>query len=299
MTGAGAATVAFALETDYLGALETDVDGNVKYWQPGKDIEVTELSLQNQLQRISDPGDPEALAHIAGNLEGALGVTFTLAGDDWHQTVFNDGTATGFVDGRMAYSRWFFGVDYLDGTAERAAKGAVVSDASVQYQQGQVSSVTLTLLYGDEENNTSITPSGIQSAGESDIYNFSGANLDVDAVTQARLETAELSMALNPQFHRGPQRTPLDATLGNVETTLSTDAVYTGPSQQEIAYGGAQPASSIDAVNATLSFENRVPNTITYNLSGAKPDTYAWQNLVGEENLTEPITYNVDSVGVA
>ena len=296
MTGAGSATAAYAMEPsgDYLG---DPVDPT--YIQPGKNIEVTELSLQNQLQRIRDPDNPEPFESLVGNLEGALGVTFTLTGDDWHELVFNDG-GTGFTDGRMPSSRWYLGVDYLDGTTERVAKGAVVTDATVQYQQGQPTTVSLTLLYGDEAANASITPTDIQTAPEDSVHNFSGADLDVDGTSQTKLQSAQLSLSVNARFHRGPQRKPLDATIGSVNSALSTDAIYSGPDQKEIAYGGAEPASSLDAVDATLSFENALAETISYSLGDLKPDTYGWNDLVNPEaDITEAVEYHVSSVGVA
>lgn len=294
MPGAGSATVAFAMEPEYLG---DPVDPT--YYQPGKDIEVTELSLQNALQRVYDPSSPEPLESLVGNLEGAVSVTFTLTNDNWHEAVFNDG-GTAFTSGRMPSSRWYFGVDYLDGTTERVAKGAVVTEATISYQQGERVTASLTLIYGDEAQEESITPADIEKAGEGAVHNFSGADLDVDAVGQSKLQSADLSISTNARFHRGTQRQPLDATIGGVETTLSTDAIYSGPTQMDIAYGGATPADSLDAVDASLSFENSLAETIPYSLSGLKPDTYGWADLVNADtDLTESVQYHVSSVEVA
>ena len=294
MPGAGSATVAFAMEPEYLGE-----PSDPTYYQPGKNIEVTELSLQNALQRIYDPSSPEPLESLVGNLEGAVSVTFTLTNDNWHQAVFNDADSA-FESGRMPSSRWYFGVDYLDGTTERVAKGAVVTEATISYQQGEPVTVSLTLIYGDEAEEESITPSAIEKAGEGAVHNFSGTDLDVDDVGQTKLQSADLSITTNARFHRGTQRQPLDATIGGVETTLSTDAIYSGPTQMEIAYGGATPADALDAVDASLSFENALSEEIGYTLGGLKPDTYGWADLVEPDtDLTESIEYHVSSVEVA
>lgn len=300
MTGAGSATAAYALETDYLGSLEdSDGDGNVEYYQPGKDITVSEASLSNALARIRDPDSPESIANIAQNFEGALNVSFTLANDNWHDLVFND-ASTGFTTGRMPSSSWFLGVNYLDGTTERVAAGAVVTEATVNYEQGSNVTVDLTLIYGDESKNASITPSNIQKTPGSDVYAFHGASLTVDGVGQGeRLQSATLSIPTGARVHRGAGRHPVDAVIGNVEPTLSSDAIYTGPSQIELAYGGASPSSSLSAVSASLSFTNAAGTTIGYNLSGVKPNDYNWSELVsGSSDLTEPITYNVNGVSV-
>jgi len=301
MTGAGSADVAYALETEYLGSLEdSDGDGNPEYYQPGKNITVSEASLQNALTRIRDPDDPEPLTSIAQNFEGALNVSFTLAEDNWHDLVFNDGTNTGFVAGRMPSSSWFLGVDYLNGTTERVAEGAVVTEATINYQQGSNVTVDLTLIYGDESKNASITPSNIQKAPGSDVYAFHGASLTVDTVGQGeRLQSATLSIPTGARFHRGADRHPVDAVIGNVDASLSSDAIFTGPDQLELAYGGASPSSAISATTASLTFTNGAGTTIGYDLSGVKPNSYNWSDLVsGDSDLTEPIDYHVNGVSV-
>lgn len=300
MTGAGSATVAYALEQDYAGSLvDSDTDGNPEYYQPGKNITVGDASLENALQRVRDPDSAESVGSLAQNFEGALSVEFDLAGSNWHDLVFNDG-GTGFTSGVMPSSTWFLGVDYMGGTSERALSGAVVTDAAVSYEQGAPIGISLTLIYGNEEKDVAITPSNIQRPTESDVYMFHGAELTVDAAVQAKLQSAELSIPTGARFHRGADRHPLAAVIGAVEPELTTTAIYEGPEQADLAYGGSTPASMLSSVNGSLALTNGTGSTITYNLTGMKPNSYNWASLVDAENdLTEPVTYYVDSVGVA
>lgn len=295
---AGSATVAFAPEPSYLAA-PTDPT----YVQPGYNITVGEVSLQRALQRLRDPNNPEPIQSIAQNVEGALSVSFDLAGDEWHQLVFNNTDNTGFEDGRMPSSRWWLGTNALPGVTERVPKGAVVADAQIQYQQGQPNRVQLTLIYGDEEKNSSITPSSIQKPSADDVYPFHGAELTLDTVAQAKLQSATLGISPNARFHRGPSQHPLDAVIGNVEHTLTMAAIFEEDDNLSAAYGSASATAVEDNVATTdgsLAFENAAGTTLTYNLTAMQPNQYGWSDLVaGENDLNEEIDYHVASVGVA
>jgi hypothetical protein len=299
MTSAGSAQVAYAPETKYLGALkDSDGDGTPEYFQPFKDITVGEASLDNALSRIRDPDSAEPVGSIAQNFSGALNVSGTLADQNWLDLVFNDG-GTGFTTGRMPSSSWFLGVDYLDGTCERVAKGAVVTQADINYQQGSNVTVDLQLIYGDESKNTSLTPSNIQTPTSSDVYAGHGAELSVSGTGQTKLQSATLSLPTGARFHRGADRHPVDAVIGEVNPELTADATFTGPDTLEVAYGGTTPASMLSSVDGSLSFTNGAGTTLTFNLTGMKPNNYNWADLVSADtDLGEPTTYFIDSVGV-
>lgn len=303
MSGAGSATVAYALEDGYLGApKDVDGDGNVDYWQPGRNITVGEIPLQRALSRSRDPDSPTPAGSIAQNVEGAISVSFDLAGDHWHELVFNNGTATGWVDGAMPSSRWYFGANALPGVTERVAKGAVVTGAQMQYQQGQTNRVELQLIYGDEEKNSGITPSGITAPSTNDVYAGHGADLSIDTVAQTKLQNATLDLSPNARFHRGPSQHPLDAVIGAVNPSLSMAATFETDDNLSAAYGSST-ATSVEAVvngvGGTLEFTNALGATITYDLSYIQPDQYDWTDLVNAENdLNEQIEYHVADVAV-
>jgi hypothetical protein len=296
MTGAGTATVAGTVEPSFL---EDPTDPT--YRQYLRNVSVDDLSLENELQRIRDPDDPEPIKSVAQNFEGALNLTGTITGDDWHELVFNNDTNTGFVSGRPQFSRWWIGIDYLDGTAERVPKGAIVTQAQIQDQQGGETQLSLNMIFADEELNTTITPSNIQKGSE--VAMWHDVSLDVDSVANVecnKRQSISLQIDTGARFHRGGDRIPCDAVVGAVETSLTTDYIFTEASTDRLglAYGGVDqtsPQNSIDAVDATLS----VLGT-DYNLTGIKPGTTSWDDVVDPDSDTRDNTeYDVSGVGVA
>ena len=296
MTGAGSATVAFAMEDEFL-----DLEASPTYYQPGKNVQVQDLSIQNALERVRDPGEAMPVDSIAQTFEGALSVSFDLAGDAWHDLVFPD-SGTSFPSG--AYyapsAHWFIGLDYLDGTAERVTQGTAVVDAQVQWQSGATVRVDLTMIYGDEEFNASITPANIETPPAGDLYAFHGADLELDATVQAGLQQATLNLSNLARFRRGGDRFPMDVVGGAVEPTLDVEAIFTEESVDnvELAYGSSgasSPQDTVDSVPAQLALENGAGGSITYDLGSLKHDTYGWDNLVNpDEDTTESITFHVN-----
>ena len=301
MTGAGSATVAFGLEDGFGGSIvDSDSDGNPEYYLPFKNPTVDELSVDNALQRERDPGDVEADGSLAQNFEGGISISGELAEPPkWHELVFND-AGTGFTTGRMPSGTFFFGVDYLDGTTEWAAEQAITTDVTVNWQQGQPPTVDWTLIYGNASSNTSITPSNIQTPGISDMYAFHGLDLTIDGTTVSKLQSASLSIPTNARFHRDADRHPTDAVIGSVDTTLTTDAIFTGPSNFEAALGGTTPATMLSEVSGSMTFTNGNGTALTYNLGGMKPNNYSWNQLIDNDNdLQDPVEWHVSSLGVA
>lgn len=295
MTGAGSATVAFALEDDF-----ADGPGAESDWiQPGTDITVGNLSVENALQRVRNPDDPTPCGSREGNFEGAASVQFTLTGDEWHDLVFaDDGDALPNEPMAAPSSVWYFGADLLDGDEARTPTGAIVGDAQVSYQQGGEVTVDLTILYADEPDDVD-APTEIQTPDCDAVYTWHGTDLDIDDVGQSLLQTATLSLSNLARFRRGQGRHPHDAVVGAIEPSFSTDATFTERGQLELAYGGTTPSETIDKADGTLTFENGNGDTIEYSLKGLQPTSYDWSNLVNpDEDLSEPVDYHVADVEV-
>ena len=295
MTGGGVSTVAHAVEDSFL-----EMGADPTYRQLGKNITITDLSLRNELLRIRDPDDPQAIKAQAQNLESAINIEATITTDDWHDLVFNDGGTT-FQSGRPVFSRWWIGIDYLDGTAERVLKGAIVTQVQLQYTQGAELRLSMNLLVADEEKNAAITPTAVEKSN--DVRMWHDFDLSVDGVSEvdcAKLQSATLQIDTGARFHRGGGRKACDAVIGAIDTTLTTDAIFTEASDDrlELAYGGigaTSPQESIDAVDATLS----VMGT-DYSLTGMKPNTYNWGDVVDpESDTTDNIEYHVTQIEVA
>lgn len=310
MTGAGAATVAFAKESEFLGSLEdADSDGTPEYYLPGRNLTVQNASLQNQLQRMREPHTAEAVDSLAGALDGAFAVEYAMSADTHEHVrdlVFND-NGGGFTTGHAQTSRWYLGAEYIESTtatatAERVLKGVLPLRYAITYnRESNTVRETLTLGYADEEPNTSITPGSITGPTDDNDVPFHGVTLDIDGVTLKKLQSATLTFdGPLARFHTGPSRTPIDAVAGAPQSSLETEAIFgeQGTSHLELAYGSSGatgPEDQLSNVAGSLAFDVAGSTVATYTLPKLKPDTYDWSDLVsGDTDLTEPVNWHVN-----
>lgn len=304
MTGAGSGTVCYALEESYGGPLvDEDGDGTVEWYQPGIDVTVGDLSVEQALERSRHPNDPTPAGSREGNWEGAASVSFTLTDTNWHDLVFADG-GTALPHSPMAApsSTWYFAVEMPDGTTEtRTPTGAIVQDATINYEQGSDVTVELTMLYGDEPSDvTAPAEADIKQPSDTDAFAWHGTTFQVDGLNQPLMSSATLSLSGLARFRRGQDRHPYDAVVDAMEPSFSTDAVFTERDQLALAVDNTAGSDGpVGKVPATLSFENGQGVTISYTLTDCQPTSYSWSNLVGAEDLSEPIDYHVSDVEVA
>lgn len=297
MTGAGSATVAYAVEDSY-GSLPTDPT----WRQPGIDVTVSDLTVDQALERSRQPDDPTPVGSRARNWEGALGLSWTLTDANFHELVFADGS-TDLPSGptRAPSSTWYLATELPDGTTEpRTPTGAIVQDASISYQQGDDVTVELTILYGDEPDDvTAPADADIKQPSEGDAYSWHGASFDVDGLNQPLMQSTTLSLSGLARFRRGQDRHPYDAVVDAIEPSFSTDAVFTERDQLALAVDDVDSNSyeEVGAVTGEFALENGAGDTITYTLSDLQPTSYAWNDLVAPDaDLTEPIDYHVADV---
>lgn len=300
MTGGGSSTVAFVKADGFL-----DIPGDPTYYLPGRNPVVNNLSLQNTLARLRTPDTAEAVDSLAGQLEGAFGISYAMSADrhgDVRDIVFNGGGA-GFTTGRTALSRWYLGVEYLDAdatsTVERVLKGTIPLEYQLSYEaQTNIIQESLTMGYADEERNTTITPSDIQGTADGQDVPFHGADLTVDSATVQKLQSATLSISNISRFHRANSRTAVDAVLAAPETTLDAAAIYNTNNTLELAYGSSgasSPQNTIDSVSGALSFDVEGTTVAEYTLPKLTPESYEWADLIdAETDLTDPVSYHVN-----
>jgi hypothetical protein len=297
VTGAGSATVAYALENSY-GELPTDPS----WIQPGLDVAVSDLSVDQALERSRQPDDPTPLTSRARNWEGALGLSWTLTDANFHDLILADGgTALPNSPSRAPSATWYLAIELPDGSTEsRTPTGAIVTDASINYEQGNDITVELTLLYGDEPDTvTAPTDADIQQPSEGDAYSWHGASFTVDTLNQPLMQSATLSLSGLARFRRGQDRHPYDAVVDAIEPGFSTDAVFTERDQLALAVDDVNSGTyeQVGAVSGEFAFENGQGDTITYTLSGLQPTSYEWSDLVAPDaDLSEPIEYHVADV---
>jgi len=302
MTGAGSAQVAFVKETSF-----DTVPGAPTYYLPGRNVTVDDLTLDNALERLREPGSEEAVESLAGNLEGAVAMSWIMSNDthgDVRDIIFNDG-GTGFASNHATTSSWYLGVDYLDtttstATAERHLKACIPLEYSIEYDT-DVNAIreSVTMGYADEALSASLTPGSITRPASGTDAPFHGASLDIDSTTVARLQSATISFSSMYRYISDTSRTPVDAVLAAPETTLDMAAVFNTTDYLAQAYGGSgatAPQDSVDSFSGTLSFDTAGGTTIaTYTMSAVKPDNYEWSSLVDPEtDLTDSVSYHVN-----
>jgi hypothetical protein len=294
MTGAGAATFAFDAESSFLGT----VAGSPQAF--GRNTRLTELDLSNQLQRMRDAGQVEAAESIAGNFEGAVGVTSVVSADT-HDGVESDIVFNGsgaFTTGAANSVTIYAGIDYLGGTTERELQGAIPISYSVTGQQGGPIEYDLTMAYAEEVPNTAITPSGISQASPNSTAQFHSADLTINTTSITKLQEFELGAESIARFHRGTSRTPVDAVGAAPETSLSTTAIFEGPTYLEHALGDSGATGVEDSVSAQtgqLELATAGGTTITtYDLPRLAPANYSWDSLIDEADLTDPVDWHVN-----
>jgi len=296
MTGAGSGSLAFGKEDTFMGSLT----GGPDYWQFGRDEDITELSLDNQIERLREAEAVESVESVRQNFEGAVGISAVVSSDtfgDVEDLVFNDGGA-GFVPGRPQSAKIYAGVDYLDGTTERALEGCIPTDFALSYEQGGLVRFSVSFIYATETPGTSITPASVTAVSSGTSAAFHDFSLDVDGATVTKLQSAELSISNISRFQYGATGpTPVDAVIAAPETELTTEAIYTGPSRLELALGSSDATAPEDRITpTTASLDLNVDGTAvsSYDLGDVKPATQSWADVIGEADTTESITFNAD-----
>lgn len=295
---AGNVNVAFRVESDYL---EPDTEGS--WHQPGKNISVTEQNLDNQLQALRDPDNPVPVDRLEGNFEGALGINCTLAGDPtppWHDLVFDGGALPG-SGGQATTAEWAIGLDYIGGSIDRVAQGAVVTECTLEWQQGQPWTVDMTLLYGDESTSVDFDATAVETLGPEKTYNHAATDIQVDSVAVEGLSSFTLSLSELARLRDGLGRHPYVAVIGPINPTADLQADFTdeSPSHLEMAYGGTdEPADDVDSAPITVDATNKDGDSLGYAIDAAKPATYGWEELVEPDaDEQESITFEVYDSG--
>lgn len=301
MTGAGSSDVAFVKGT---GNDLIDIPGSPTYYEPGVDPVLQDLTLDRALSRLRKPGQVFPDQSVAGNIEGGFGLEFVVDSNrltDVHDIVFSQTSGTVLTSGRPPTSRWFVGVDYISGTAERVLKGCVPTDFEIAYGQGDRIRATATFLYADEESNASITPPSVTQA-DGDAVAFHGGELSLDGTVQSKEQSFTLSITDISRFHRGSQAVAVDATVAAPVASLSANTIITETDQLELAYGGGgqtTTSETMDATSGTVTLSDSGGQVAQYSLSEVKPASHAWQDVIAADtDTTEQIEFNVDGVSL-
>lgn len=296
--GAGAASVAWTPESDYLGG----PTGSPTYYLPGANVQTQDIEIERNLATIRVPDDVEAKDWVAQNFDGALGIQFVLTDDNFHRLVFNS-SFTGFTSGAVNSAEWYLGADLSSGsTVERQVKGWAPGQATINYSgTTELTTATLTGPYGDEEKNTSLTPGSLVDNTGGDEVPGHGAELQVNGSRITKLTDATITFSdISRLIPDSNTLKPVDAVAGPVQQSVSLSAIYDGSDLYELALGGSAATSVqdfVDAASFTATFDRDGTTIADFTFDTVKPTNYNWSDLVtGEPALGEEIEFNATSV---
>ncbi|ACM56367.1 hypothetical protein [Halorubrum lacusprofundi] len=298
MPGAGSAEVAFTPEPEFGAGPGADPT----WIQPGIDVAVSDLSVQQALERSRHPDSPLPAGSRPRDFEGGIGLEFTLTDANWHDLVFaNGGTALPTSTTTAPSSAWYFATTLPDGTVEpRTPTGTIITDAEVVYERASDIRVSLTGIYGFEPDDVTAPADGaIQQPSDEDAFSYHGATFSVDGLNQPLMQSTTISLAGLSRFRRGQGRHPYDAVTGAIEPAFSTDAIFTERDQLAAAVDDVDMSDyeQIGKVPGSVTFENGQGDTIEYALSDLQPTSYNWSNLVAADtSLSEPIDWHVTDI---
>lgn len=304
MTGAGSARVAFSVEDSFMTLADTPT-----WTQPGEDISVSNVTLENALQRKRHPDDPTPDGSREGNAEGALSVSFSMTGTEFHDLVFADGGTALPTDAMFApTATWFVEADTLDSVQDRFLAGASVESASISYSQGEDVTVDLTIIYADEPEvggtyGSAPAAGDITQPSKDDIATWHGVDITIDGVTVSDPQEASIDLSGLSRFRRGNDRFASDAVVGAIEPSFSLTAILEDNTQTALAYGSSsavEPLDTIDETTASVEVSNPGGVLATYDLAGVQPTSYDWSDLVSADtDITDPTEYHVSNVTVS
>lgn len=305
MTGGGAGDLAWLHEPvdNYAGA-----PSDTNYKATGQDQGLEDLTIENALQRLRNMS-VEAKESIETTFEGAISVSGTVTEDTcWLLNHVFGSPPTQSGTGPYSYewaidtqrvqsARFYVGLDYLSGYAERVLKGVVFPQFELDNSIGETTTFTATGFYADEALNTSATP-GSEPSTTSDPFVFHGGDLSLNGTSQKKMQSGTMTIQTGAHPVRGWERKPVDATFGAAEHTLSPTKIITSTDLLTTAYGNSTaPATSsgVDPVPGTLTLGNGT-ETLTVDMPRVTPNSHSWDEIGNaEEDKAESPELFVDA----
>lgn len=306
MTGAGTTSVAWTREPSFASDPTTPT-----YVYPGRNVQVSDLTIERALERSRLPDDNEAIESIATSLEGALSLEYDLchpwALTDAFVSDHTDEDADGVLEwsmgrGQMPTSRWYIGVDVGSSVCERELKGAATTQLQIQISQNSPVRVTQTIVYADEAENASLSPGDIVG-GDQSPYVFHGADLTIDASTKKKLQSGTLNITNGGSLDRGWSQTAVDAVAGDADYSLSVSKIADESISENVSLvygssGATSPDDSVAGVSGEIPITRGDGDQITFPLTGVRPNSLSWDNIPpeGESRVQESFEFFVDAV---
>ena len=302
MPQAGSARVAYRVEDEFREA------GTGDWKQPGTDIAVNTLEIDNDAERVRNPDNAIPVGSREGNALLNASVEFTLTDDDWAVDLLP--LLGDSLDGRgrvVPTAEWFFEAEYLDDGLgidddHLTLAGAAIESVDVDYNDGEFVTVSLDII-GGGLSSSAPTEGEITQPDEEDVFTQHSLDLSIGGRDADVVESATLSITgLAERSEQTGDRLPRAMVLGPVEPEFDVEATYTGPDTLELATGDTTSSIGdlIDGeATAEYHFENGIGDSVEFDLTNVQPVNYDWSGLVdAETELTEPATFHVANVSV-
>lgn len=293
-------------------------DPNDSTYKPlGLEPQVEELSIEHVLTELGLPNDPETVATVKQQTEGAASISFIPAGEPWWlnhlmATTPTDGgessapytyTWTPTLTASMPSMRLFVGADYPNGTAERVPCGAVIPQATIQIGQTESPRVSLTILYADEKYNESLTPGTIPEPVGDPLVSSSSTLSIPDSNDLAEIESGELQIQSGAYLRRGLGITAVGAASARYSTTLNISKALLDTTHIETAYGGTGSSSLADTTGSesqgVVDFTTPGDTGLRFDLSTVTPSQYGWDNVTDvDASVLEALNYTVNNISI-
>lgn len=304
MTLAGTSEVAFSDEDSF-----KTLPGTPTWYRPGEDITIDNFTLQRNLNRKRAPDDPRPSGSRAGNREVALSLSWSLTDTNWHNMVFaNSGTGLAQLGALAPTASWYLKSETLPGTEELFIQGAAVESFSLEYNQGEDVTVSLTIIgateFDADDAGSPSVPGSISTPSKDDIVTFAGADFNLNgSQLSAELQSFSAEVSGMAQFGRGQQQEPVNVKVGAYEPSFSVTATLEDSTQRELAYGtsgATQPQDTIDESSGEITLANPAGSLVTYNLVDLQPTETSWEALTSpDENTSDPTQYHARDLTVA
>jgi len=293
VTSAGSNRVAFSVEDSF-----RTLPGTPTWIQPGHNITANDLTWNNGLQRARQPDDPRSDGSREGNAEGTFGITFELTDRNYEDLVFANSTTDGLADEATTAptSTWYIEQELPTTTREVFLEGAGVDSWTINYMQDENVTVDLSLTYtqqydaADADAPTAPADGAINQPAKDDIVPFHAFDFDFNATNITKLQSLSVDISSMLNLERGQSRFIQGMNIGSYEPSLTFEAIIDNQERQEAAYG------SIGATKGSATTIAEQTGTVTlgslgdYNLTRVQPNDYSWNQLVSQENTTDPVS---------
>lgn len=301
MTAAGSAEVAYRVEADYQTA------GIGDWVQPGVNVTVGDLTINNQATRVRQPDDPTSDRSVPGNLNGSASVSFTLTDKNLLTDLvpgFADTGTLSSASGTVPTAEWYFNATAIDNNLAEfddkiTASGAHLESVTVNYSEGQDVTVDVQIAFASVSDSE---PTSIVQPNAADVFTHHGTSLTIGGVSQSGLQSATLTLSSLSRLQQDASREGRAAVVGAIEPELQAEAIFSEVDQLERAIGlnGTSVRQTLESAGTgSLSLQNGTNQTISFELIDPQPVNYAWSSLVEPgADLTEPTTYHLHDVGV-